>query len=91
MVKAKPVVKSEVEPEAIARSLTPTKIQHIQTAPVQLTKASQKPAKNRLGILLIGIVAAVTATGYIFWTQNPEYPWSLKLKIWRSQLEQLMP
>jgi uncharacterized protein YjbI with pentapeptide repeats len=87
MVTAKPVVESET----IARSLTPTKIQHNQTLPVQLTKASQKSGANRLGILLIGIVAAVVATGYIFWTQNPEYPWSLKLKIWRSQLEQLMP
>ncbi|NJO97939.1 MAG: pentapeptide repeat-containing protein [Pleurocapsa sp. CRU_1_2] len=80
-----------IELQTSASSFSPTKIQHHQNQPVQSTKVKKKSGANRIGILLIAIVATVTATGYIFWTQNPEYPWSLKLKIWRSQLEQLMP
>jgi hypothetical protein len=36
-------------------------------------------------------MATLGVAGYVFWTQNPEYPWSLKLKIWQGHLEQLIP
>jgi hypothetical protein len=88
MVKERPIVESET----IAHSATPTKIQYEPTQAVQSIKATKKkPGTNPLGILLLGVVTTVTVAGYIFWTQNPDYPWSLKLKVWQSQLEQLMP
>ena len=47
--------------------------------------------KNKFGIFLLGILATLAAGGYMLWTQYPGYPLSVKLEIWKGQLEQLIP
>lgn len=98
LVKERPIVETNtiiqppiIQPSAI-ESPTPTRIQLNETAPKPPTKPKkQKSGSNPLGILLLGIITTVSVAGYVFWTQNPDYPWSLKFKIWQSQVEQLLP
>jgi uncharacterized protein YjbI with pentapeptide repeats len=98
MVKERPIVETNtiiqpliIQPSVI-QSATPTRIQLNETLLAPSTKPKkQKSKSNLLGILLFGIIATTSIGGYVFWTQNPDYPWSLKLKIWQSHLEQLLP
>jgi len=90
MVKERPL---EPVKTPTPESESPTKIQQeIEVAPLaKSSSAKQKKSSNWFGIFLLGIIATLTAGGYVFWTQNPDYPWSLKLEAWKGQLEQLMP
>ncbi|MEM6613800.1 MAG: pentapeptide repeat-containing protein, partial [Cyanobacteria bacterium P01_C01_bin.72] len=86
MVKERPTVK--VIPE------DSTKIQHNQEQQTQAIASAankQKSAPNILRILLLGIVAMVTAAGYFFWRQNPDYSWREQIEAGKVKLEQLMP
>ncbi|MEO1672120.1 MAG: pentapeptide repeat-containing protein [Cyanobacteria bacterium J06631_2] len=86
MVKERPATKATPEDS--------TRIQHSQEQNLQAIAASpnkKKSTPNVLGILFLGIVAMVTAAGYVFWTQNPEYSWREQIEAGKVKLEQLMP
>jgi len=87
MVKEKPAL----EPTNTPILESPTKIQSPLTTQDKDPKMSKKSTKNWWNIFWLGIIATFAAGGYIFWTQNPDYPWSAKLETWKGQLEQLIP
>lgn len=86
LVKEKPAIKATEMLES------PTTIQLPPNPMVEATETKQrKSGKNWFGVLMLGTLATLAAIGYVFWTQNPDYPWSAKLETWKGQLERLMP